>query len=59
MELKQKTAGAYSGEELVDIHTGIIQSNSSTTKATGAVTVMGQDLPITTQVTSTTAVKSL
>jgi len=59
MELKQKTAGAYSGEELVDIHTGIIQSNSSTTKATGAVTVMGQDLPITTQVTSTTAVKLL
>jgi hypothetical protein len=59
MELKQKTTGAYSGEELVDIKTGVIQSNSSTTKATGAVTVMGQDLPITTQVTSTTSVKLL
>ena len=59
MELKQKTAGSYSGEELVDIKTGVIQSNSSTTNATGTVTVMGQDLPITTQVTSTTVVKLL
>ena len=59
MKLKQKTTGTYSGEELVNIKTGVIQSNSSTTNATGAVTVMGQDLPITTQVTSTTAVKLL
>lgn len=59
MELKQKTTGTYSGEEVVDIKTGVIQSNSSTTNATGAVTVMGQELPITTQVTSTTAVKLL
>ena len=59
MEVKQKTTGTYSGEELVDIKTGVIQSNSSTTNATGTVTVMGQDLPVTTQVTSATAVKLL
>ncbi|MEO9004435.1 MAG: DUF6263 family protein [Ginsengibacter sp.] len=59
MELKQKTAGSYSGEEVVDIKTGIIQTNSTTTNATGAVTAMGQDLPITTKVTSTTTVKLL
>lgn len=59
MELKQKTTGTYSGEELVDIKTGVIQSNSSTTNASGSVTAMGQDLPITTKVTSTTAVKLL
>lgn len=59
MELKQKTAGTYSGEEIVDVQTGIIQSNSSDTNTSGTVTVMGQDLPITTQVTSTTVVKLL
>lgn len=59
MELKQKTAGSYSGEEIVDIKTGIIQTNSTTTNASGSVTAMGQYLPITTKVTSTTSVKLL
>lgn len=59
MELKQKTSGSYSGDEIVDIQTGIIQTNSTTTNAAGSVTAMGQDLPITTKVTSTTTVKLL
>lgn len=59
MELKQKTSGTYTGEERVDIHTGVIQTNTSTTNATGTVTAMGQDLPIITKVTTTTTVKLL
>ena len=59
MELKQKTSGTYSGDEIVDTQTGVIQSNSSTTNASGTVTAMGQDLPITTKVISTTTVKLL
>lgn len=59
MELKQKTSGTYSGEEKVDIHTGVIQSNTSITDAKGTLTAMGQELPIITKITSATIVKAL
>lgn len=59
MEISTKTKGKVTGEEKVDVKTGIIQSSTSTGDASGTVTAMGQDFPTTAKVTSTTTVKEL
>ncbi|MEO6836784.1 MAG: DUF6263 family protein [Ginsengibacter sp.] len=59
MEISTKTTGKFSGEEKVDTKTGVVQTNTSTTEASGTVTAMGQDFPTTTKITSTTSVKTL
>lgn len=59
MEMTVKSTGKFSGEEKADIKTGVVQSNTTTTDATGTVSVMGQDLATSTKVTSTTTVKAL
>ena len=59
MEIGTKTTGKFSGEEKVDTKTGVVQTNTSTTEASGTVTAMGQDFPTTTKITSTTTVKTL
>ena len=59
MEMSTKTTGKFSGEEKVDVKTGVVQSNTTTGEASGTVTAMGQDFPTTSKVTSTTTVKSL
>ena len=59
MEITTKTTGKFSGEEKVDIKTGVIQSNTTTTDASGIVGVMGQELPTSSTITSTTTVKAL
>ena len=57
MEITTKTTGKFSGEEIVDITTGVIQSNTSTVDASGIIGVMGQELPTSSKITSTTTVK--
>lgn len=57
MEITTKTKGKFSGEEKVDITTGVIQTNTSTVDASGIIGVMGQELPTSSKVTSTTTVK--
>ncbi len=59
MSVSTKTTGKFSGEEKVDIKTGVIQSNTTTTDATGVVSVMGQEFPTSSKVTTTTTVKNL
>lgn len=59
MEMSTKTTGKFSGEEKVDIKSGVVQSNTTTGEASGTVTAMGQDFPTTSKVTSTTTVKNL
>jgi hypothetical protein len=59
MEITTKTTGKFTGEEKVDISTGVVQSNTSTIDASGIVGVMGQELPTSSKVTSTTTVKPL
>ncbi len=59
MEITTKTKGKFSGEEIVDITTGIVQSNTTTADASGTVSVMGQELPTSSKVTSTTTVKMM
>lgn len=59
MEVSAKTTGKFSGEEKVDTKTGVVQSNTSTSEASGTVSAMGQDFPTTSKITSTTSVKVL
>jgi hypothetical protein len=59
MEMSTKTTGKFSGEEKVDVKTGVVQSNTTTGEASGTVSAMGQDFPTNSKVTSTTTVKSL
>jgi hypothetical protein len=59
MEVSTKTTGKFSGEETVDTKTGVVQTNNSTSEASGTVTAMGQDFPTSTKITSTTTVKAL
>ena len=59
MEITTKTTGTFTGEEIVDITTGVIQSNNLTTDAKGIVGVMGQELPTSSKVVSATTVKMM
>jgi hypothetical protein len=59
MEITTKTKGKFSGEDIVDIETGVIQQRTSTMDATGIIGVMGQEIPNTTKVTSATTVKAI
>jgi len=59
MEISTKSSGKFSGEEKVDVKTGVVQSNNSTTDAKGTVNAMGQEFPVTVNVVSTTTVKAL
>ncbi|MEO7961851.1 MAG: DUF6263 family protein [Ginsengibacter sp.] len=59
MEILSKSTGKFEGEEIVDIKSGVVKSSNVITKAAGTVTVMGQDLPNTSTITSATTVKVL
>ena len=57
MEISTKTIGKFSGEETVDINTGVILQNNTTMDASGNISVMGQEIPTKVNATSVTAVK--
>lgn len=59
MEVSTKSSGKFSGDEKIDVNTGVVQTNTSTIETSGTVTAMGQDFPTSTKVTSTTTVKEL
>jgi len=59
MEINTKISGKISGQETVDISTGIVQFNNSIIEQSGTVSAMGQDMPTSAKVTSTTTVKLL
>lgn len=59
MEITTKTSGKFTGEEKVDISTGVIQSNTTTVDASGTLEVMGQELPTSSKITTTTTVKEI
>lgn len=59
MEINTKTNGKFSGEETVDITTGVILQNNSTMDASGNISVMGQDIPTKVKATSVTTVKPM
>jgi hypothetical protein len=59
MEIGTKTNGKFSGEETVDITTGVILQNNSTMDASGNISVMGQEIPTKVKATSVTTVKPI
>ena len=59
MEIGTKTNGKFSGEETVDINTGVIIQNNTTMDASGNISVMGQEIPTKVKATSVTNVKAL
>lgn len=58
MEIKTKTEGTSEGTAVVD-KSGVLQSSKATVKASGTVSVMGQEMPTSTVVESETTVKKL
>jgi hypothetical protein len=59
MQIATKTTGTSEGEEKVDIKTGVIQSATSKGDASGNVSAMGQDFPMSVKINSSTTVKEL
>ncbi len=59
MEVHTKTTGNFTGEEIVDLKTGVIKQNNTVTDAKGTITVMGQEIPTSSKITSVTTVKSM
>ncbi len=58
-DISSKTHGKVVGDEKVDLRTGVVQSSSFTSDASGTVTTSGQIFPMSTKITSTTTVKEL
>ncbi len=59
MELTTKTTGTLKGNEVTDISTGIVKEKNTTLESSGTIQVMGQEIPMTTKVSSSTTVKRL
>lgn len=59
MEMTTKSKGQFTGEEVVNMKTGIIQSQTMVINTDGNIEVMGQELPTSAKVTSSTSVKTL
>ena len=59
MEINTKTTGKFSGEQSVDMATGVVLQNNLTSDASGTIYVMGQEIPTSATVTSVTTVKPL
>jgi hypothetical protein len=57
MELTIKTETKSNGEIVSDISTGLVKTKSSVADITGSIPIMGQDMPISAKVTSTSVYK--
>lgn len=59
MEMTNKAKGTFTGEEVVDVTTGVIQSQNMVVNSDGTIEVMGQELPTSSKVTSSTTIKAI
>lgn len=59
MEMTTKAKGTFTGEEVVDIKTGVVQSQNMVINSDGNIEVMGQELPTSSKVTSITTIKAI
>lgn len=59
MEISSKTTGKITGEEIVDLKTGLIKQRTTTLESSGNMEAMGQEIPMTTKLTSVSTVKNL
>ncbi|MEO6455800.1 MAG: DUF6263 family protein [Ginsengibacter sp.] len=58
-EIINKSTGKLSGEEVVDIKTGLVKQRNTTLESSGKVVAMGQEIPTTTKVNKLTTLKRL
>jgi hypothetical protein len=59
MEINTKTTGKFSGEEMIELTTGVVLQNNLSADSAGTIYAMGQEIPTTATVTSVTTVKAL
>ncbi|MEP6615989.1 MAG: DUF6263 family protein [Ginsengibacter sp.] len=59
MEVTNNSAGTVTGDAVVDISTGLVKHKTTTIETKGTVEAMGQEIPVTTRITSTTVVTPL
>ncbi len=59
MEITTKTTGKFTGEESVDVNTGVILQNNISADTAGTIGVMGQEIPTSVKATSITTVKPM
>jgi len=59
MKFTTHSTGAFTGELIVDRKTGVVKQRNNTVETTGTIDIMGQQIPITTKVTTETTVKSM
>lgn len=59
MEITTKTKGNITGSEIVNIKTGVIQSNTTTVNTEGNMELMGQEMPTSSKATVITTVKTM
>ena len=59
MEITTKSKGKLTGSEIVNIKTGVIQSNTTQISSDGTLEVMGQEIPTSSKVTSITTIKEI
>jgi len=59
MEFTTNSNGSFSGDLIVDTKTSVVKQRNSIVETTGTVDIMGQQIPMTTKVTSESIVKSM
>jgi Family of unknown function (DUF6263) len=59
MEIIVNMEGTLSGEGIVDMSTGLIKQRTIVLDGTGSAEIMGQSMPVTTKITTTTTVKTI
>ncbi len=59
MEISNKSSGKITGEEIVDLKTGLVKKRTTTLESSGNMQAMGQEIPMTTRLTSVSTVKNL
>ncbi|MBC7687780.1 MAG: hypothetical protein H7211_06330 [Aquabacterium sp.] len=59
MEINVSMEAKLSGEGIVDMTTGLLKQRTMVMDGTGSAEVMGQSIPVTTKVTTTTTVKTI
>ncbi len=59
MEISGNSTGKINGEETVDLKTGLVKQRTTTLESSGNMQAMGQEIPMTTKVTSVSTVEDL
>ena len=59
MDVTNKSNGIMTGEEIVDVKTGIVKQKTTNLESSGSVQTMGMDIPMKTKFTAVSTVKSI